>query len=67
MQAISLAGAPPKKILDLGAGTGMLAGFVLDAYPGCEVTLFDGAAQMLDRAREALEGRPVRFVQGDLY
>ncbi len=45
----------------------MLTGFVLDAYPGCEVTLFDGAEQMLERAREALDGRPVSFVQGDMY
>ncbi len=64
---MSLAAEPRKRILDLGAGTGMLTGFVLDAYPGCEVTLFDGAEQMLDRAREALVGRPVSFIQGDMY
>jgi len=67
VQAVSLAGGRPGRVLDLGAGTGMLAGFVLDAYPGCEVTLFDGAGQMLDRAREVLDGRPVSFVQGDMY
>ena len=67
VEAISLAGGEPRRILDLGAGTGMLAGFVLDAYPGCEVTLFDGAELMLDRAREALDGRPASFTQGDMY
>ncbi len=67
VEAIALAGGRRSRILDLGAGTGMLSGFVFDAYPGCEVTLFDGAEQMLDRAREALAGRPASFVQGDLY
>lgn len=67
VEAVSLAGGRPSRILDLGAGTGMLAGFVLDEYPGCEVTLFDGAEQMLDEARQALDGRPARFVRGDMY
>ncbi len=66
VQAISLAGEEPSRILDLGAGTGMLSGFVLDAYPGCEVTLFDGAELMLEQAREALGDRSVSFVQGDM-
>ncbi len=66
VQAISLAGEKPSRILDLGAGTGMLSGFVLDAYPGCEVTLLDGADLMLDRAREALGGRLVHFLKADL-
>jgi tRNA (cmo5U34)-methyltransferase len=45
----------------------MLAASVLDAYPGCEVTLLDGAELMLDKAREALVGRPANFVLGDMH
>lgn len=67
VEAVALTGESPGRILDLGAGTGMLAGFLLDAYPGCEVTLFDGAELMLERAREALSGRRAGFVHGDMY
>jgi len=67
VEAVSLSGGRPSRILDLGAGTGMLTGFLLDAYPDCGVTLFDGADRMLEKAREALRGRPVSFVQSDLY
>ncbi|MDQ2700440.1 MAG: class I SAM-dependent methyltransferase [Actinomycetota bacterium] len=56
-----------KRVLDLGAGTGMLAGFVREAYPGAHVTLFDGAPAMLEKAKANLGEDRVTYVEGDLY
>jgi tRNA (cmo5U34)-methyltransferase len=39
-------------VLDLGAGTGMLAARVAAACPDAELVLLDGAAAMLGQARE---------------
>jgi tRNA (cmo5U34)-methyltransferase len=52
-------------VLDLGAGTGLLAARVLAAHPAAEVVLLDGAPAMLDQARAALGDR-ARYVTGDL-
>jgi tRNA (cmo5U34)-methyltransferase len=52
-------------VLDLGAGTGLLAARVLAARPSAEIVLLDGAAAMLDRARQALGDR-AQYVAGDL-
>lgn len=67
IEAIELAGHEPKCILDLGAGTGMLSAFALDAYPTAEVTLFDAAPLMLEKARESLGDDRVTIVEGDMY
>lgn len=65
--AVGLAGGEIRRVLDLGAGTGMLSAFVRDAYPDATVTLFDGAPLMLAKARENLGGERVEFAEGDLY
>jgi tRNA (cmo5U34)-methyltransferase len=65
VEALDLIGAPPKRVLDLGAGTGMLSARVAAAHPGAELTLLDGAPAMLDRARELLGDR-VETVVADL-
>lgn len=44
------------KILDLGAGTGLLSAYVLAAYPQAQITLIDQAENMLDLARERFAG-----------
>ncbi len=67
VEAVGLAGPSPARVIDLGAGTGLLAGLVLDAYPDCEVTLLDGAPAMLDKARENFSDRRAAFVLGDLH
>jgi tRNA (cmo5U34)-methyltransferase len=43
-----------EKILDLGAGTGLLASFVRSWYPEAHIHLMDVSAPMLDRARARL-------------
>lgn len=63
--ALDLAPGPVRRILDLGAGTGLLAQRVADAHPDAELVLLDGSRPMLDRARAALGDRAT-YVHGDL-
>jgi tRNA (cmo5U34)-methyltransferase len=53
------------RVLDLGAGTGLLAAMVIAANPDAEVTLLDGSAGMLAEARERLGDRAA-YVVADL-
>ena len=66
VDALGLAAAPPQRVLDLGAGTGLLSRFVRRAHPEAELTLTDGAAAMLEQAREALGDERTRYVVADL-
>lgn len=43
------------RVLDIGAGTGLLAALVATAYPQAHLTLIDLAADMLDKARERMQ------------
>jgi tRNA (cmo5U34)-methyltransferase len=63
--ALDLIGAPPTRILDLGAGTGLLSRFVADAQPQARLTLLDGAPAMLEQARATLGDR-AQYVVADL-
>jgi tRNA (cmo5U34)-methyltransferase len=63
--ALDLLAGPPKRILDLGAGTGLLSRLVAGAQPEAELTLLDGAPAMLDQARGALGDR-ADYVVADL-
>jgi tRNA (cmo5U34)-methyltransferase len=65
VDALSLLGRPPRRVLDLGAGTGMLAARVAARYPAAELVLTDGAPAMLEQARETLGDR-ARIVVADL-
>jgi tRNA (cmo5U34)-methyltransferase len=62
--ALALSLRPPLAVLDLGAGTGLLAQRVLDAHPRASLTLLDGAPGMLARARARLGDR-CRYREGD--
>ncbi len=44
------------KILDLGAGTGILSEFLLEKYPNAQITLIDLADKMLKEAEERFKG-----------
>lgn len=67
VEAVSLAGPEVRRVIDLGAGTGMFAALVREAYPDSHVALFDGATLMLEKARQSLGDERVTFIEGDLY
>lgn len=48
--------AKPQSVLDLGAGTGLLAYFWYKAFPAAEYVLVDVAGEMLDVARKRFSG-----------
>ena len=53
-EAAALDRRGPVRILDLGAGTGLLSGVLATALPDAELVLLDEAPAMLDRAKERL-------------
>jgi SAM-dependent methyltransferase len=61
---------PPRRILDLGCGTGTGSLALLRRFPGSEVTAVDASVPMLDHLREKARGLDVasriRTVQADL-
>ena len=54
VDALTMLPAPPRRVLDLGAGTGLLSARVAAAYPDAEYVLVDGAPAMLAQAEQAL-------------
>jgi tRNA (cmo5U34)-methyltransferase len=55
------------KVLDLGAGTGLMAAFIAYSFPQARITLVDISNEMLERARARLElgGERFRFEVSD--
>lgn len=49
------------RILDLGAGTGLLTALLANALPKAQFTLVDISAEMLARARDRFAAEPARF------
>ncbi len=60
-------GPAPLSILDLGAGTGVMSEFVLEARVGSRLTLVDVSGEMLAQARARLEDvQPLpKFIESD--
>lgn len=57
---------PAPRILDLGAGTGLFSGMVLQKFPKAELTLVDLSDRMLDGARERFKHADnVRYIVAD--
>jgi tRNA (cmo5U34)-methyltransferase len=53
-------------ILDIGAGTGLLAALMIRKFPDAKLTLVDLSASMLTIARERFaDRRDVRYIAGD--
>lgn len=46
------------RVLDIGAGTGLLSALVLEVFPNATFTLVDLSAEMLDRARQRFQNQP---------
>ncbi|MEA5505794.1 class I SAM-dependent methyltransferase [Halotia wernerae UHCC 0503] len=46
------------KVLDIGAGTGLLSGLVAAAFPNATITLADISSEMLNKARERFNSNP---------
>lgn len=65
VKALALAACPLSRVLDLGAGTGLLARAVAREYPDSALVLLDGSPAMLGQARGAL-GERARYVTGEL-
>jgi tRNA (cmo5U34)-methyltransferase len=57
VDALALTDRPPRRILDLGAGTGLLSNLVHRKYPNAELVLLDGAPAMLQQAQETLRDK----------
>lgn len=54
------------KVLDLGAGTGILSQFLLEKYPNAEIVLIDLAEEMLKEAEKRFEGNDnISFICDD--
>jgi tRNA (cmo5U34)-methyltransferase len=57
---------PKPKVLDMGAGTGLLTSFLLEKRPDAQVTLIDISDQMLDIARQRFRDiKEVEYIVGD--
>ena len=67
VEQLTFAPNAPIEVLDLGAGTGLLAAFVASAFPSAHLTLVDVAREMLARARDRFAAHldRVRFVIAD--
>lgn len=54
------------KILDVGAGTGLLSAFILSKYPKAEITLIDQADSMLKLAQNRFANmKQIRYLVAD--
>jgi tRNA (cmo5U34)-methyltransferase len=60
--ALAMLGRPPRRVLDLGAGTGLLAARVAAAHPDAGLVLIDGAPAMLEQAGLRLGSRVTTHV-----
>ncbi len=49
------------RVVDLGAGTGLLSLLLAAAFPNATLVLIDVSAEMLERARERFAAAPQRF------
>ena len=54
VDAISFGGNKPKRILDVGAGTGLLSSLIADKHPNAKFVLQDGSPAMLEQAGDLL-------------
>ena len=63
---LALRAGPIARVLDLGAGTGMLSAHIARRHPDVALVLLDGAAPMLAQAQRLLAPREVTVIVADL-
>jgi tRNA (cmo5U34)-methyltransferase len=66
VELLSLRDGPVERVLDIGAGTGLMSEAVLAAHPSAQLVLLDGSGEMLARAAERLRGAEVELVERDM-
>jgi ubiquinone/menaquinone biosynthesis C-methylase UbiE len=57
--------APPRRVLDLGTGTGSVARIVAERFPDADVIGVDISPRMLDEARRRTDSSRVSYQQAD--
>lgn len=63
--ALDRLGAQPRRVLDLGTGTGAVARLVAERFPEAEVVGADLSPRMIDEARQLTENSRVRYQVAD--
>jgi tRNA (cmo5U34)-methyltransferase len=66
VDVLGLRDVPIERVLDLGAGTGLMSAAVLARYPHAQLVLVDGAAEMLEQARANVRASSITTVVADL-
>jgi len=66
LELLSLRAGDLDRILDLGAGTGLLSQLIAARHPRTKLLLVDGSEEMLEEARVRLERNIVEFRRQDL-
>ena len=68
LRVVAARGEAVRRLVDLGAGDGVLAALVLERYPDAEAVLVDFSEPMLSEARDRFQGgeKKVSFVLADL-
>jgi tRNA (cmo5U34)-methyltransferase len=66
VDVLALREGPIERVLDLGAGTGLMSAAVLARYPHAQLVLLDGAAEMLEQACANLPADSISTVVADL-
>ncbi|HEX6972442.1 MAG TPA: methyltransferase domain-containing protein [Limnochordia bacterium] len=60
------AGGGPRRVLEIGCGTGYLTARLAALWPAAAITAVDFAPGMIERARRRLQARPVRWIIADV-